>query len=717
MLNSTPPPRPPRPNSDDPADQLVDPFALHYRPPPPIPGASQRGNSRAPQIQAIPSSSSPLLSVPLPTNRSRPRALSLGAREGRADALGPLPPLPPLPNLASMIVDQALVGQGPSVRLTPPPSHSAPPQTTSFAFSRGCMRRLANEPRNSSDGSPRRPVVRPPAIHFISSDAVPMTETASQPGNTIRIPPAIIPTSISADAVLEPSTSHAMVPRPPTLNATMARPPRIPELDQTWAQFLCETEADLALPESKTVNEIPKPTPSSPPPTSTPPPIPARNKARLIAPQAPPPARPLPAVPQVLPFVAPLNVRRRRGRANTVGSGTTSPREMSPQPLNVSTGVSQGSTRRPFTPPISPPPTAGSQLVFDSLLDVVITPADVTPVHSPERNGHRYVPETPGTSSSLPYLCKSTSSQDLLRSDAASTLRPSSRSSDRWDSSSRTASETSLSMFPAPPTLSPSKLQLQLPIEMASPIRSTSAPPSNRPQSFLPRIPHVASAASISDLETPPITPDDSEFPLLYSLGVASASTSTIRPNSDGKRDTIMQLDEPSEALASPRASTESTSSSYATAMSSELSEDHTTSSAASSHSSSVTSAESIRSSEDSQRSTTPTPMVTITKSTSGRPSRHMLHAMWIHNHSDEGNDSLKVPSLPASGEPNDTFSLLPSFFFEPKSKRPSTPTGPVTLSPRKERLLHLLTAPGAGSLQRSPGSPYQGKVEWGEAL
>ncbi|KAG8923848.1 hypothetical protein FRC01_012257 [Tulasnella sp. 417] len=84
------------------------------------------------------------------------------------------------------------------------------------------------------------------------------------------------------------------------------------------------------------------------------------------------------------------------------------------------------------------------------------------------------------------------------------------------------------------------------------------------------------------------------------------------------------------------------------------------------------------------------------------------------------------------STQGKDKLNLLPNFYFDATfaGVAPVTnnlpgqaPSTPITITNRKsgaarrEQLLNLLSANESAAQRRSPGSPWAGRVEWGEAL
>ncbi|KIO18660.1 hypothetical protein M407DRAFT_157417 [Tulasnella calospora MUT 4182] len=341
---------------------------------------------------------------------------------------------------------------------------------------------------------------------------------------------------------------------------------------------------------------------------------------------------------------------------------------------------------------------------------------------------------SPATVSSLPYLrgSDSVNVSSTAGLHAGGHSRNSSLSGSEWDGSSRTVSEMSLSLFPAPPA------------------RSTpTTEPAVASSSLL--LPPPSSLSAVLELPTPPITPTNPRFvpvtPGLYSASMASRSTSTIRPSKPEMeaavdRDScVLPLEDqihlhhntpvtrpPSEVAApSVRYSADSSRSepdfiSSATTVSSHEMD------------TSIEGSVFCRTSLDTDQ--TSEMMMHIVDSPP-RSSRGSLRrkAAAAASSSSQARMLWCPPSPPQadrhSTQGKDKFNLLPNFYFDATFAGGAAHTTNMPCQPpstpikhrksgvaRREQLLNLLSANESAAAQlRSPGSPWAGRVEWGEAL
>ncbi|KAG8996201.1 hypothetical protein FRB90_012789 [Tulasnella sp. 427] len=478
-------------------------------------------------------------------------------------------------------------------------------------------------------------------------------------------------------------------------------------------------------------------------PTRLLPPLPkiVGNVKQVSRPRAlslgPPPNRPLPPAPAP---VQPLNIRR-RPRAQTVG--TTSPIIPVEPTTTASLAAFTATVSQPVVGlgmgvlPISPPATASSRLDFDSILDVVVTPAaesvDVYGgmlVDDDSKTASR--PTTPATISSLPYLRGSESTNMLSLHAGARHSRGSSLSGSEWDGCSRTVSEMSLSLFPAPPARS---------------IPATE-PPVAASSSLLPP---PSSLTSVLELPTPPVTPTNPRFvpnaPGPYSTSVASRSTSTIRPSKleeGGDQDScVLPLEDQSRLdynTPATRPPSEATAPSVRYSADSSCSEPGFPSSATtvSSHETSVEDSVCPTSLDTDQTSEMMHIVDSPPRSSRSSVQQQQKRKAGAGSSVSKSNTLWCPPSPPQadrhSTQGKDKFNLLPNFYFDatftashhappsPPSALPGQPPStPIKHRKsgvaRREQLLNLLSANESAAQLRSPGSPWGGRVEWGEAL
>ncbi|KAG8898390.1 hypothetical protein FRB99_007460 [Tulasnella sp. 403] len=351
-LGTLAPERPPRtdatyPGSMRPSDTIMDdvydPFAAHYQPPPRL------EKPRVPSPPSPPRLLPRLAEVP---QGQRPRALSLGSAARPpcpAHVLGPLPPLPQLP--PSLKVPQPSTTNGLEGDASPP--KSAPPQVVSFPTSRA---RSGSTSKTSLVGvSSDKTITRGPSR--LSAKTISPTDSVGSSLTDSSSAPVIGSRSGSGDSPGRSSVSQSR---------RLTKAP-VPQLEQTWQRFLHEVEED-----SQTLvppSNFSKSTIQLVPSTSSRASIVSRSKA-ASKPRAPPPSRPLPS----LPPAAPLNIRRReRAQTMVTSNSKGSPPSRLILPKTSKSGDLQQMS--PFTPPISPPASAGPRQFFDNLLDVIVTPA------------------------------------------------------------------------------------------------------------------------------------------------------------------------------------------------------------------------------------------------------------------------------------------------------------------------------------------------------
>ncbi|KAG9036513.1 hypothetical protein FS837_001654 [Tulasnella sp. UAMH 9824] len=763
-----------------------DPFAAHYTPPassttststrkrlspPSVPALTTSGfasvGGTAPEslspLQLAPkvglSSSSPGGTVGKqlqPKSAGRPRALSLGSSHHAqpppcpAHVLGPLPPLPPFAQ--GLVTKGTVLAAAGAViqRIDNCRNEEAPNSAPAHAVTFSGRDRSGSVASGGTSKSAGCNVTRRPS----TGGGLPLSSSSS---SSPSLRPRTSPRSSSSEKhwsgeLLSRHHHHHHGPVPlgkslsedmtaalgwPDVSSPLRPGKRVPQLDQTWAQFLSETQSEfggmIASPSTSSSNTSGGASTITARTSSTARVAGGNNASGLVGqpPRGPPPNRPLPPAP--VP-IQPLNIRR-RARAQTVG--TTSPM-VSPAPTpeasSVTTTVSQpvvGSNAGGISPPISPPPTAGSKLDFgvSSILDVVVTPA----AESVDFDDIAKMMETggsPATVSSLPYLRRSDSvGMSSTGLHAGGHSRNSSLSGSEWDGSSRTVSEMSLSLFPAPP---------------ARPTPTTE--PAVASASSL--MPPPSSLSSVLELPTPPVTPTGHRFvpatPGLYSASVASRSTSTIRPSNPeeaapGDRDScVLPLEDqvhlhrntpvtrpPSEVAEPPVRYSADSSRSEPDFISSATT--------VSSHEMDTSVEESLcRTSLDTDQ--TSERMMHIVDSPP-RSSRNSLRRKAAAAAGSSANARMLwcPPSPPQadrhSTQGKDKFNLLPNFYFDATFAGGAPVTNNLPGQPpstqiknrksgvaRREQLLNLLSA-NESAAQRSPGSPWAGRVEWGEAL
>ncbi|KAG8953631.1 hypothetical protein FRC04_001835 [Tulasnella sp. 424] len=774
--NTTPAATGPGPNITSNIFDAYDPFAAHYTPPlnarkrlsPPtsVPcpttTAAANGVSAAgtldsppqllPQLPKVSSGAAKLLPVIQPKSAARPRALSLGSTAHHhhglppacpAHVLGPLPPLPPFAQ-GLIAKGSALAGariDGKDADGVDPPN-SAPAHAVTFFSKRDRSGSVASS--GTTKSSTCSSVGGRPGA---SSSKRPMT--SSRPSSSEKVwanHQNHVPASVSLGNSISEGANATTAS---WLDSTIPVRPgkRVPQLDQTWAQFLSETQSDFAkmiVPSSSssgTASTITAGTASS---TRTAMMMMTRvgggssSGGHVGQPRGPPPNRPLPPAP--VP-IQPLNIRR-RARAQTVG--TTSPMVSPAAAESIPATVSQPVVGLGVVGvlPISPPPTAGPKLHFDSsILDVVVTPAtessagfgDITMTITDDDSKTASRPTTPATISSLPYL-RSSESTNMLSLHAGRHSRGSSLSGSEWDGCSRTVSEMSLSLFPAPPP------------SAARSAPTVTEPPAGTSSSSL--LPPPSSLSSVLELPTPPVTPTGLRFVPenagLYSASLASRSTSTIRPPSKPEEEGSVVVDRDSCVLPledqchlhhnTPATRPPSPPSVRYSADSTRSDPDFVSSATTvSSHEMDTSVEDSLyRTSLDTDQ-TSEMMMMHIVDSPP-RSTRSSTHRKAVKGSPSKARMLWCPPSPPQadrhSTQGKDKFNLLPNFYFDATfagdaattdasaGQPPSTPIKHRKSGvARREQLLNLLSANETAAQLRSPGSPWGGRVEWGEAL
>lgn len=654
---------------------LEDPFAALYKPSTPT-LSTRPMPSFDPSVSLAPRSIHAALGegqVP------RPRALSLGGANSPAcppHVLGPLPPVPKLPPMS--------VAPGSGVLAAPPiqVTQSAPAEVTSFAASRARCRSISGDA---------------PSNHRLDRDEAQGSRNTEYKRMTTWTPPIVVtperPPLKHSQSASATATRTVNDPRSPTAFSFPERPAQgrigrgsVPILDQTWARFLNEVDEDgkslsLSIPTAETMAEI----------TSTPVVAPNVGSAGGDA-RGPPPGRPLPPAP-----VAPLSVRR-RSRAQTIVSSAVpkpSPLELSLPPNARFVDFELGT----ITPPISPPVTSAPRHIPDKSLEVVVvTPGDKAGLGA-DLVADIHVPDTPRSSSSLPYLQASPMhvlepEPEVVKPEVVTKKKTSLSSASLlgWDYS-RAGSEMSLSLFPQPPAAGTAQPSL------GAVTKDGKATPASPTIKIAPPPPH-------HELPTPPITPSTFEFPssLLYNATIASQSSSTIRPA------TAVPQRQSSASTLSPSIKSEARSSgSYLSSMD----RDDLTSSATtvcSQDPDCSIGSYGLRSSSETDRSQTTSSHYTVAPQTAQK-AQVMVGSLWT-----EG--SSPMLALPSMGP--DTFSLLSNMDFgQALLELPSTPRKDGSLLSRRHEQLSMLVAADdmKGGLPMSPGSPYVGGVEWGQAL